>query len=138
MNITKQQCQEIDAEIDAAVNAILEKHGLQKTKRRSTYGDFYRYTIEAAAVLTNEEGVNLAAPEAIAWIANAPMLGFRKPEEALGSKFSYAGRTFFLIGFRPRARKHPIVARSEADGKTYVLPEQAVRFMDGCDLAVSA
>ena len=130
MNITKQQCIALDNEITTAVNAILEKHGLQTSKRRSNYGDLYRFTVEAVIPVSNENGVNTATPEAQAWIANGPSLGFKNAADALGTEFTSGGKKFRLTGYRTRARTRPILAQGE-DGKTYIFSAAILRQVPG-------
>lgn len=133
MNITKQQSEQISTEIDAAVTEILEKHGLQRGKRSSQYGDLFTYKIEASAIIEGENGVNLGSKDAQAWIVNGSMHGFSNPQEALGQEFSWAGKRFIFIGFRPRSKKSPVIARSAADGKEYVMGAAALRLIPGYD-----
>ena len=133
MNISKELAAQITSEIDEAVAAVLAKYELKRSKRRSTYGDFYRFTVEASAVVEGDNGVNVASPEAPAWIGNAYYMGFKNPEAALGKQFTFQGTTYTLTGMRPRARKFPITARRESDGKTYGLPESVISRIEGYD-----
>lgn len=132
MNITREQAAAIDREIDAAVEAILTKHGLQRGKRRSQYGSHYRYTVEAVAVVTGDNGVNMASKEAQAWMGNAPYLGFADPAAALGKTFTSNGHTYTLMGYRPRAHKRPVVAQN-AHGNMFAFPLHVLHSIEGYD-----
>jgi hypothetical protein len=43
-----------------------------------------------------------------------------------GATFGYHGKTFRLVGVNLRARRFPLVAVDEADGRRYKLPESAI------------
>lgn len=136
MNISKQQAEQISSEIDSAIAAILEKHGLQRGKRSIQYGDLFTYKVEASALIQGENGVNLGSKEAQAWIVNGSLYGFTDPKAALGQEFTWAGKQFIFIGLRPRSKKSPVIARSAADGKEYVMGGRALRLLPGYDASI--
>lgn len=63
--------------------------------------------------------------EAEAFSMLGPMYGF-KPED-LGARFDIGSRTYTLLGFIPKSRKFPILARNVGDGREYTLPLDVVR-----------
>ena len=43
----------------------------------------------------------------------------------LGQEFQRSGKTFTIVGLKPRSKKYPILAKC-SDGKTYKLPVDLV------------
>lgn len=138
MSITKAQAIALGDEIDAAVKAICEKHGMAKGRTSGRYGDTYKYSVEITEVVVNESGVNMASKEATDFLRAAPYIGWKAEDAqaALGSTFTSGGRTFVLTGYKPRSPKRPVVARSVTDGRTYVFPHSALRLVKGYDASI--
>lgn len=116
MEITKMQAAAISAEINAAVEAILARHGLEKGRVSTTYGAGYTFKVDAAAVNTGANGVNTSSKEAQAWLANSYFFGVKNradAEAALGQKVTVGGRTLVFCGLNPRSTKYPFIVRNE-------------------------
>lgn len=116
MSVTKPQAQAVTAEIMQAVEAILAKHGLDKPSGvRSTYGDQYKLTITTSSVELNDDGINTASAEAIAYERYAFSYGLH--DGLLGTKFMVRGEEWTFLGIATKRSKYPIMARNAA-GKT--------------------
>jgi hypothetical protein len=139
VSITASQAKVIGAELDAAVEQVLTKHGLVKGKRMARYGDMFKYSIEATELALNADGVNTRSKEALDFIAYSRSLGFKDGAAAIGQKFDIFGpygvaEQYILLGYRPRARKHPILVQKVSDGKNYIMPLAVLRKVTGYDI----
>lgn len=67
-----------------------------------------------------------ASAEEAEFAKTAPLFGMTKADYK--KQFKYAGHTFELVAFNPRAYKKPVKARSLNDGKIYVMPTNAMKF----------
>lgn len=135
MTITASQCKTISAEIDAAVEVILNRHGLQRGRRNARYGPMLKYSIEAVQVTQGRNGVNTTSKEAQDFIAYASALGFKDGHAALGAPYQTLGKRYVLAGYRPRATKHPVLMTEVDSGKQYVFPITVLKQLDGYDPA---
>ena len=116
MSVTKPQAQAVTAEILSAVEVILAKHGLDTSPRVTTnYGDQYKITITTSAVALNDEGINTASAEAIAY--ERFHLSYGLNPGLLGVKFMVRNEEWTFIGVAAKRSKYPIMARNAA-GKT--------------------
>lgn len=129
--VTAAQCKQVSAEIDAAVEQILTKHGMQKSKRSARYGDIFKYSVEAAPLVAGDNGVNLGSREAQDFVAIARSLGFDDPEAALGKTFTSGGVEYVFTGWRSNAPKRPVLTRRVSDGKVFIFPKEALRHLPG-------
>jgi len=59
----------------------------------------------------------------------AAMYGF-KPEH-LYAEFNYAGRTYKLTGFSPKASRFPLIVERVPDGKAFKMPLEAAASLKG-------
>lgn len=136
--LTKSDVRIIGSEIDAAIDAVLARHGMERKPHRVTYSATgLTYKVECSVVNLSETGVNVSSPEAQGWLIVASMRGFADRDAAkavLGTTFVSQGRTFTFLGYKTRSPKRPVVARCEQDGKTYVFTEQAIRLLSGYDV----
>jgi hypothetical protein len=137
MTISKSDVRIIGTEIDAAIDEVLARHGMERKPHRITYsGTGLTYKVECSIVTLSESGVNLSSPEAQGWMVMASMRGFADREAAqaaLGATFTSQGRTFVFLGYKTRSPKRPVVARCQQDGKEYIFPEGVVRMLPGYD-----
>lgn len=131
--VTAALCKQVGAEIDAAVDQILTKHGLQKSTRTARYGDIFKYSVEAAPLVAGDNGVNLGSKEAQAFVAFGRSLGFADPESALGKTFTSGGVEYVFVGYRSRAPKRPVLARRVSDGRSFIFGREALRQLPGYD-----
>ena len=123
--ISKEQVQRIRAAVELAFLSALDAEGLRYNGSSGKYGDTGSITFKFIAVEEDENGVNIASPEAQAFITYATAYG--SSPEALGGRIIWMGESYIIEGLRPRARKYPVLARRESDGKRYGLPETALK-----------
>ena len=133
MDITRQQAIEISREIEAAIKPILAKHGLTLNSPKTTYGERYDYKITASRLVASDTGVNMASPEAKAFLRNANMHGITDAAKCFDQTIRINGKTYMLIGYKPRATKRPFILKDCADGKTYVFPNTSAKFFPTYD-----
>lgn len=133
--VSKETASIVAKEIADAANEILARHGLEKSKQTAKYGSVFKITIEANATNWNERGVNLASPEAQAWLSFGGSYGFKNPAEALGQVFSVpmkgAIKTFKLIGLNGDAERFPVVVQDVTDGTKSRLTHVTLKFIEG-------
>jgi hypothetical protein len=134
--VTAALCKQVAAEIDTAVDQILTKHGLQKSKRNARYGDIFKYSVEAAPLIAGDNGVNLGSEEAQAFVAFGRSLGFTDPASALGKTFTSGGIEYVFEGYRSRAPKRPVLARRVSDGRSFIFGREALRRLPGYDVGL--
>jgi len=108
------------SEINEAIQAVADKHGVSLKASKGAYsnGTHGSVSIEVATI----DPGGMVQDRAAADFRNmASFFGFQ-PDD-LGKTFTTPqGKTYTIVGLRPNARKTPIVARS-AEGKDYVFPE---------------
>ncbi len=112
----------ITAEIRAAVDAVLDRHGLKAGRMSTRYGDRYEFKIEASPVTEGPNGVNLTSPEATAYLASAKFHGF--DPDALGKEFLLHGKFYVFEGELRRNHKYRWLFREVSTGKNF-------KFADG-------
>lgn len=124
MEVTKEQAKSLTAEIKEAVDAILAKHGLVSAKANTTYGEYYKFTLEATPVRTDENGINLASKEAKEYEKYHSLYGL--PSGLLGKEIVVNGKKVVFIGIAASRKKYPFVFRKE-DGEIVLYTESIVK-----------
>jgi hypothetical protein len=127
-NVSKELCTQISKEIDEAVGEILARHGLEATQRKSQYGDWYKFTVQASPMVIGDSGVNEATPEASAYLRSGKYYGLN--EGLLGKEFTNKGETFKFCGIATSRRKFPIKAMRVSDGQTVFFTEDIARLLN--------
>lgn len=120
MEVTKEQAKSLTAEIKEAVDAILAKHGLVAAKANTVYGEYYKFTLEASPVRTDENGINLASKEAKDYEKYHDL--YDLPSGLLGKEIVVNGKKVVFIGIATSRKKYPLVFRRE-DGETVLYTE---------------
>ena len=126
--VSKEQVKRIRAAVEAAFLSALDAEGLRYNGSSAKYGDTGSITFKFIAVEDGPNGVNVASPEAQAFLMYANAYG--SSPEALGGRIVYGGNDYIIEGLRPRARKFPVLARRTSDGKVYGLPESALTIVE--------
>jgi hypothetical protein len=131
MEVTKQQAVSITAEIKEAVDAILAKHGLADPKVKTTYGDYYKFTLEACAKNEGDNGINLSSKEAtyftkFGYTAYDEKFSPTQLVAPLGTVFTVNGKEFAFGGIASSRKKYPIVGVSTEDGRTTLFTDAVV------------
>ena len=113
----KAQAASLNEELALAIAAVLEKHGLDKTKQD------LRWTSEGAITWKIEASSGEAKRESLAMYASFVSID---PNE-IDRIFSLAGRQLRLVRYNTRARVMPWVAEDLATGKRYKLTDEQVQ-----------
>lgn len=116
-NIDRLTAVTVIKEVEAAVAAVFAAHGLAKPKVRGSYGDSLKITLESSPDVKDDNGINVASPEALAY--QRYHAAYELPSNGLGVKFVSQGKEFVVTGLAPNRPKFPISAVCTADGKAY-------------------
>jgi hypothetical protein len=108
--MNRAQAKALSEELNASVQAIIKKHGLDpaKTSLRFTPEGDITFTMRATTELSRINTVSLYAPRH----------GFT--EAQLSKTFTVCGKTLRVSGYNPRAHKMPWICQG-SDGKSYKL-----------------
>jgi len=115
--MNKQQATALNADLKAAIDAVLEQHGLQKSKQNLSF------------TASGEITLNVKAATAEAKQSNVKMFAtFVDVDPADIEKiFSLGGKRLQLADYNARARKMPWVALEPSTGKRYKLTDEQVK-----------
>ena len=127
MQVSKEKAQEISREIEKAAIAIFAKHGLEKARISTKYGEMYSLKIDAQGVDMGLNGVNLASTEARDYTRFASM--YDLPEGLLGKAFEVNGKMYAFAGIATQRSKYPIYVREIATGNFSFFQNSVVRFL---------
>lgn len=118
----KQTAKTVMTELDAAVQEVLEKHGLRLKAIRSTYS-----TVDLQVRMTLISSDPGEAPEVIDWHRYHASYGL--PEDALGKTVAIPGsaQAYIIRGLDIGRRKYPVVVERMDNRKRYVLPAWRVK-----------
>ena len=114
--VSKNEAQTLTKEIQEAVAAILVKHGFADPKIRTSYGDYYKFTLEASPDNTDENGVNLSSKEAVAY--NQLHKAYDLPSGLLGKRIKIKGEWLTFAGIASTRPKYPYSFIKEDGTKT--------------------
>lgn len=115
--MNKAEAAALNEELALAIAAVLEKHGLDKTKQD------LRWTSEGAITLKIEASSGEAKRESLAMYASFVDVD---PKE-IDRIFSLSGRQLRLVRYNSRARIMPWVAEDVANGKRFKLTDAQVK-----------
>lgn len=124
--VSRLLAEEITNELEKAAVAIFAKHGLERCKVSTKYGQLYSLKIEAQPVEIGPNGVNLASVEARDYIRFGSM--YDLPEGLLGKTFSVNGKEYAFAGVAASRSKYPIYLREVATGKYSFFQESVKRY----------
>jgi hypothetical protein len=133
MDISRAAAKAITTEIDTAVKAILDKHGLTAGQVKTNYGYQYKYTITASIPVVNDDGFDIGTPEAQMFLICAQSHGFPNPQDTLGKEFTANGKRFIVTGYNSRAPKFPFLGKNLADGSGVKFPTSWAKHFPGYD-----
>ena len=117
--VDRQTCQMLGAEIEAAIDPILEKHGFKRGKTQRTYGEFFQIKVQASPI-------GAPSPQANDFARYATL--FDLPADALGREITLGGRRFTITGLNTRAPKNPVLIEEVGTGRGYKSPVDSVKF----------
>jgi hypothetical protein len=116
MNL-REKCKQLRFELDAILPTVGKKIGLGITCGRMVYRpDEGTITVKLEATAPNEKG-QIEPKEAIDFKACCWQWNL-KPED-LGKSFEFQGKTFQLVGAKPRSHRFPLLGKCASNGKTF-------------------
>jgi hypothetical protein len=119
-SFNRQNIRQINSELEAALKQVAEKYGLEVKLGNTRFtGDNFSTKVQVATVA--EGGITMSK-EATDFNRYKTILGINMD---LGQEFQRSGKTFTIVGLKPRSKKYPILAKC-SDGKTYKLPVDLV------------
>lgn len=125
--MNKAQAADLNADLAAAINAVLEKHGLDKGKQSLKWSESGEITLSVKAATAEAKKSNVAMFAKFVDVDPAD----------IDKIFSLGGKRLQLADYNPRARKMPWVALEPSTGKRYKLTDDQVkRAFDNLKIAV--
>jgi len=106
------------------LNAILKEYG-ELVGLQFNLGNIKYSSTDFSCTL---KGITASSPEEadqLNWNSNCRLVGFTS--EDYGKEFKARGSSYKLVGIRPKARKYPIVAKKESDGKSYIFSASFIK-----------
>ena len=119
-SFNRQNIRQINSELEAALKQVAEKYGLE-VKLGNTRFTSDNFTTKVQVATVGEGGITMSK-EATDFNRYKTILGINME---LGQEFQRSGKTFTIVGLKPRSKKYPILAKC-SDGKTYKLPVDLV------------
>lgn len=113
----KQQAADLNADLAAAINAVLEKHGLDKGKQNLKWSESGEITLSVKAATAETKKSNVAMFAKFVDVDPAD----------IDKIFSLGGKRLQLADYNSRARKMPWVALEPSTGKRYKLTDDQVK-----------
>lgn len=112
-------------ECGEALQAVAEKHGLKLERKHCTYSqDELPVAFKLITVQLDPNG-NAMDSRAKDFIRYADLYGLS--ESDFLAEFRRGAKTYRICGFKPKARKYPVLAECVQDGKTYKFPVETVK-----------
>lgn len=119
-SFNRQNIRQINSELEAALKQVAEKYGLE-VKLGNTRFTSDNFTTKVQVATVGEGGITMSK-EATDFNRYKTILGINME---LGQEFQRSGKTYTIVGLKPRSKKYPILAKC-SDGKTYKLPVDLV------------
>lgn len=116
--VNKALCQAVRNDMNAALAALTEKHGLQFTVGNMKYTEL-GIEIKCEARVVGAESKELADLKSF-------MVSLRLKDEHLTREFGLDGELFTLAGYKTRSRTRPMLIKRVCDGKEFVCSVQDV------------
>jgi len=115
------------AEINAAIQAVADKHGLSLKASKAAYSNGTHGSVTVEIATLGQDGI-VQDRAATDFKAMATFYGFQADD--FGKTFTTPqGKTFTIVGLRANARKTPIIGRSP-EGKDYIFPESVAKYVN--------
>lgn len=119
-SFNRKNIRQINNELEAALKQVAEKYGLEVKLGNTRFtGDNFSTKVQVATV--GQDGIAMSK-EATDFNRYKTILGINMD---LGQEFERSGKTYTIVGLKPRSKKYPILAKC-SDGKTYKLPVDLV------------
>lgn len=121
MKFNRDTCGLLRSEINAALKAVGEKHGvLVEAGNASFSDDFVNFKLRVSA---KAEDGSVVSQEATDFKRFASLYGFFADD--LGKEYSVRGKSYAIAGLKNRSRTMPIIGRAK-DGKLYKFTVESV------------
>lgn len=117
-NLDRTAVRMINAEIEAALQQVSEKYGIQIDLGNSSFTNT-NCELKVKYAVKGGDGMVMTR-EAEDYNRYARMKGFTKK---LGDLITMGGNTYEIVGMKPRSTKYPILAKCTITGKTYKFSE---------------
>lgn len=114
--IDRETVKAVRADLEAALNAVAEKHNLEGRVGRMSYGASINGRFEMFPKALSGT-VNTATPEATAFARFAPRYGI--DPDKLGVLFTVHGEDYVLLGLKTSRPSYPLEVRRFRDGKVF-------------------
>lgn len=124
--VSKKDAEEMAILIHSYAKSILEERGYKVGRMAFGYGDSWDVKLTATKVEINQDGIDVGGKDARVFINSAHFHGLDASH--LGKAFSFAGRTWKIVGMKKRGA-NPFIC--EREGKKYLLPVEIVPFVIG-------
>lgn len=115
-SFNRESCRIVSDKVEAALQAVANEFGVQIKTKGGTYasdGTSFNLKLEMS-VIVDGKAVSPAVSDFNRY-KDVLEFGFD-----LGEQFvSYDGVAYVVSGYKPRAQKYPVLAKSMANGKTY-------------------
>lgn len=121
--ITRAALKKFTADAEKALEAVAKKHGVQVSYKSARFTSA-NATMKFEIATIGKDGT-AKTQEATDFERYAEQLGFNPSD--LGSTFSWQGKTYMIVGLKPRSRKAPVVVESTIDGKRFKMPVDMVK-----------
>jgi len=130
--MTRTEAKNFQSELNTAIESILRKYHLSKTRGNVTFGDR-----DVKVTLSFEQLEANGAHKADPYTENMLRYEFHMngvmntPSTIVGSKVKHLmGDTFVITGYNSKAKKFPIIATGIKDGKSYKLSGRGLQFIN--------
>ena len=121
--IDKAKLRNIASDIEAAIQEVGKKHGVQLKRGNASYTDTnFTLKIEGAAIDSSGEILSREKQDFMYYA-----LSYGLSPDDFGKTFISRGRTFKISGLKPKASKYSILAEEVGTGKSFKFPATAVK-----------
>jgi hypothetical protein len=120
----KAKAKEIQNDIIAALSEVAKKHGVKIAPNGGTLVNSGELSLKFRITLAAGEQANESAK--LEWNKNCWMFNL-KPDDYM-KVISINGEKVQLVGFQPRRRKFPILARKLSSNKEFLYPVASIEF----------
>lgn len=120
--ISRSKAKAVTADIELAIQTVLEAHGLTQEKVSTKYGSNYEVRVVANFAVLNDKGVNIRseyAQEFLVFAQYNPLFDGVDAKDVLGTRYFFQGQEYIFEGWNSRAPRFPVVATRVHDGAKY-------------------
>lgn len=124
--IDKALLQTLRVEMNAALKAVAEKHGVVIEVGNASFMETSA-TFKLGVAVVNEDDENSTVAEVKAaevWTKAASSYGLKS--EWLGETIAISGRAFKIVGLNTRKYKKPVIIKEIATGKNFVTQVESI------------